>query len=99
MLAQHWCFNCSKITFPKTGMICQYCSSEAIEEMKDQNSPAQHIPYTLPPQPRVEPQSQQTQNVQRTHFTITFIEPMGLLMPPFVQMAPISFIRIITIGE
>jgi len=96
---QHWCFNCSKITFPKAGIKCQYCSSEAIEEMKSQNNPAQHIPYTLPAQPRPQPQPPQVQDAQRTHFTISFIQPMGLLSPPFMQLAPISFIRIITLGE
>lgn len=94
---QFWCFNCSKITFPKSGMKCQYCSSEAIEEIKDHNNPAQYIPFALPAQPQPQPQNMQAEESER--ITVTFIHPMALLLPPFMPTAPISFIRIITFGE
>ena len=45
-----WCFNCSKITIPKQGLKCQYCLSQAIEEMQNQSSPAHYIPFSGPQQ-------------------------------------------------
>lgn len=43
----YWCFNCSKITIPLRALKCQYCQCEAIEEIKDNNNPAQYIPHTV----------------------------------------------------
>jgi hypothetical protein len=31
--------------------------------------------------------------------TISFIRPIGLLFPPFLPMAPMTFIRIVSFGE
>lgn len=94
---QHWCFNCCKITFPKAGMKCQYCSSEAIEEMRDENNPAQYIPFTVPAQPNSPPQAQEQPNdsQERRIITITFIRPVPLMMPPFL---PMSFIRLLNLA-
>ena len=40
-----------KNPIPKQGLKCQYCLSAGIEEMRDQISPTQFIPFNLPLQP------------------------------------------------
>lgn len=94
---QHWCFNCNKITFPKAGMKCQYCFSEAIEDIRDENNPAQYIPFSLPAHPasRPQPQAETSEGQERNLITITFVSPMALMMPPFL---PMSFIRILNLA-
>jgi predicted RNA-binding protein with PUA domain len=47
---RYWCFNCEKITLPKPGLKCQFCESDALEEIRDQNNPAQYVPYNVPAQ-------------------------------------------------
>jgi DNA-directed RNA polymerase subunit RPC12/RpoP len=94
---QYWCFNCSKITLSNAGNKCQYCGSEAIEEMRHQNNPAQYIPFNVPAQPH--PQSHQFDDrEERTFFTISIMRQMPLVMPPFLPMTPISFIRFINLA-
>ncbi len=58
---QYWCFNCSKITLSNAAIKCQYCGSEAIEEMRDQNNPAQYIPFNVPNPPQPQPQQSDAQ--------------------------------------
>lgn len=71
--------------------------------MRNQNSPAHYIPFTVPAQPQV-PQPQQPIQEQadgqeeRTVITISLIRPMPLILPAFFPMAPISFIRFINLG-
>ena len=95
---QHWCFNCCKITLPKAGMKCQYCSSEAIEEMRDENNPAQYIPFTVPTQPHPHPQAETSEEQERNVVTITVIRPMPFIMSPFLSM-PISFLRVLNFAQ
>jgi hypothetical protein len=92
---QHWCFNCNKITLPKAGMKCQFCSSEAIEEMRDENNPAQYIPFTVPTHPHPQPEANEEQ--ESRFVTITVMRPMPFIISPFLSM-PISFVRVFNLA-
>ena len=98
---QYWCFNCYKITLSNGGIKCQYCGSEVIEEMRDQNNPAQYIPFTVPaqPQPQQPAQEQPDGQEERTVITVSFIRPMSIIVPAFFPMGAITFIRFINLGE
>lgn len=87
----YWCFSCSKITIPTQGLRCQYCSSEALEEMRDQNSPAQFIPFNVPPQQTQETQEEPQDQAVFTFYTI--VRPQPILFMPLLPT--ISFLRII----
>lgn len=90
-----WCFNCSKITIPKQGLKCQYCLSEAIEEMNNQNSPGHFIPYNLPAQQQPS-NNNSHQNNQMQAFS-RLITPQTMTYVTFFPT--ISFIRILNLGD
>lgn len=94
-----WCFNCSKITIPKQGLKCQYCLSQAIEEMQNQNSsPAQYIPFTVPQQP-TQPMEEEP-NLQEFIFErmMQVLRPQRVVFT-FPIMPTLSIIRIIGNGS
>ena len=106
---RYWCFNCEKITIPQPGFKCQFCASDALEEMRDQNNPAQYIPFNLPvqmqtqalqQQPQQAQQAQQAQhnqhnqhNQQEPLVRVSFFQT-SFMMPPFLAIPPISIFRL-----
>jgi hypothetical protein len=100
---RYWCFNCEKITIPQPGFKCQFCASDALEEMRDRNNPAQYIPYNVPvqmqsqtlQQQQQQPQQNQQnqQNQQEPLVRVSFFQT-SFMMPPFLAIPPISIFRL-----
>ena len=89
--SQYWCHNCSKITLPSHHLSCQFCHSEAIEEMTSGIHPGHYIP------PQVQAQQQQHHDEEDP-----FIQLLSLMRPQRMMvrtvMPTVSFFRIIIGG-